>query len=46
MKIENDVKTMSFAVKAQHFIETGKTHLYVFERSGIVLEVSIIKEVS
>ena len=42
MKVQNDVKTMSFAV-AQHFIETGKTRLYVFERSGIVLEVSIIK---
>ena len=42
MKVENDIETMFFAV-AQHFIETGKTRLLVFERSGIVLEVSIVK---
>ena len=42
MEIENDVKTMIFAV-AQHLIETRETGLFVFERRGIVLKVPVIE---
>src|SRR6185437_13503186 len=42
MQIENDIEAMLFAA-FQHSIETGKASFFVFERSGIILEVPVVQ---